>query len=154
MKFAVGTLCNMLGDGFKYRFTNVRIIEADYEKEALTLYGKDPHNYHMYIKCLGTVTSDFDLHIKNFTMEYPSGKLLRKTPIGLTNYLVTRLLEEPKKLTPYSLYMPQYIQALSKEDALEVYKNLYKSSQFEARVIGHVDKNGTLIVYNLLDYIA
>ena len=154
MKFAVGKIGNMLGDGFKYRFSDVKIIEATKESEALTLYDKNYGDTHAYIKCIGTVNSDFDLLIPNFVSKYPSGKLLEKPPIGTTNYLVTRFLEEPKKLTLYSLYFPQYIQAVCKEDALEIYTNLYKSTQFKAYVIGHVDETGTLIVYNILNYIS
>ena len=161
MKYVVGKIGSMLGGEYRTRYTNSKCIEADSEEEAVRIYNKHEALSNSmrtlgpsYAKCIGFLDEKNRLCITEYHVKYLSGKNLRPLKTGTHNYLVSRLLDEPKKLSEYSYYVPEFIQAVCPEDALEIYKNLYPSTQFPAYILGYLDENNTFIVPNILDYIA
>ncbi len=161
MKYVVGKIGNMLGGEFKTRYTHPKYIEADSEKEAVRIYNEQEIYSNSartlgpsLAKCIGFIDEKNQLCIPEYHLKYQSGKKLRPHKPGAFNYLVSRLLDEPKKLTEYSFYVTEFIQAVCPEDALTIYQSLYPSHQFPAYVLGYLDENNTFIVPNIMDYIA
>ena len=161
MTYVVGKIGNMLGGTFRTRYTKPKCIEADSETEAIRIYNEQ-ENYSQstktigptLAKCIGFIDEKNQLQIHKYHLKYKSGQNLRPCKPNTLNYLVCRLLDEPKKLTEYSYYVPEFIQAVCPEDALDIYKSFYPSKQFPACVLGYLDENNTFIVPNIMDYIA
>ncbi len=161
MKYVVGKTGSMLGGDFRMRYTNPKCIEAVSENDAVRIYNAcTESNNHIrtlgpsLAKCIGFMDENDQLIITDYPLKYESGKKLRPTPPSTRNHLVSRLLDPPKELTDYSFYVPEFIQAVCPEDALEIYQSLYPSKQFKAYVLGYLDENNNFIVPNILDYIA
>ena len=161
MKYVVGKIGSMLGGKFKMRYNNPMCIEADSEQGAVRIYNESTVSSSRLrtlgptmAKCIGFMDENNQLIIPDYHKKYESGKHLRPLKPGTRNHLVGRLLDEPKKLTDYSFYVLDFIQAVCPEDALEIYLNLYPSKQFKAYVLGYLDENNNFIVPNILDYIA
>ncbi len=160
MKYVVGKLGNMLGGEFKIRYTKAKCIEATSEEEAVRIYNEREIRSESLrtsgpslAKCIGFMDEKNQLCIPEYHLKYQSGKKLRPIKPGTFNYLVSKLLDEPNKLSDYSYYIPEFIQAVSPEDALSIYKCFYPSTQFPAYVLGYLDENNTFIVPNILDYL-
>ena len=161
MKYVVGKVGNMLGGEFKTRYTKPKCIEATSEEEAVRIYNEQEIYSNSsrtlgpsLAKCIGFINEKNQLCIPEYNSKYKSGEKLRPAKQDSFNYLVSRLLDEPKKLTEYSFYVPEFIQAVCSEDALTIYQSLYPSRQFPAYVLGYLDENNTFIVPNIMDYIA
>ena len=165
MKYVVGNIGNMLGSDFRIRYTNSKIIEADSEQAALNFYAEnimalfEEHpNFSLkaaigFSRCIGFMNGD-SLLIPNFHMRYGSAKKLEPVTPGMRYHLVSRLLDEPKKLSAFGFYTPEYVQAACPEDALTIYQKKYDSTRFKAYVLGYLDENNTFIVPNILDFVS
>lgn len=158
MKYVVGKIGSMLGGKFKMRYSCLKCIEADSEKDAIRIYNECSTPLRTLgpslAACIGFMDENDQLIIPDYHLKYESGKNLPTPQPGIQNHLVGRLLDEPKELTNYSFYVLEFIQAACPEDALEIYLNLYPSKQFKAYVLGYLDENNNFIVPNILDYIA
>ncbi len=166
MKYVVGKIGSMLGDEFRVRYTNPKPIEANSESEAIDFYNK---NYLLssdgrpkfslkaameFSRCIGYMDDDGRLLIPNFHVRYESGKKLEPALPGMRYHLVSRLLDEPKELTDFGLYIPMFIQAACPEDALSTYEEKHVTDRFKAYVLGYLDENNTFIVPNIMDFVS
>ena len=166
MKYVVGRIGSMLGDEFRVRYTNPKLIEANSENEAIDFYNNNLLRYPEgslkfplkaaldFSRCIGYMDDDGKLLIPNFHMRYESGKKLEPALPGMRYHLVSRLLDEPKELSDFGRYIPMFIQAACPEDALSIYEEKFSSSRFKAYVLGYLDENNTFIVPNILDFVS
>ena len=155
MTYVIGRIGTSIGSEFKTRYTRLRCIEADTEEAALNIYNKPTSvNSHFYNRCIGVMNQNSQLLISNFSKKYRSSKEMKPTAPGTYNFIVSKLLEEPDKLSEFSLYVPAIIQAKNADEALSIYNQTYAPSRFKAYVLGYLDENDNFIVPNILDYIA
>ena len=154
MKYVIGKLSLALSGEFRTRYTCPKCIEAASEEEALAIYNKDvlPTHYY-YAKCIGILEDDGSVKIYNYSKKFKSGETLSPAPTGTYNHLVSRLLEEPKSITEFSLYCPKFIQAACPEDALSIYNSFHNSDRFKAYILGYVDENDSFVIPNIMDYV-
>ena len=154
MTYAVGIIGSMLGDSFKYRYSQVKLIQASSKEAAIDTYRElyDP-TYKAFVRCIGPVGSNNALFIPHFSDLYPSGKTL-PVPREATNYyLVTRLTDSIENISDYSFYINEFIPATCAEEAIAIYSTRYDTSRFKAYCLGYLDEDDTFIVPNILDYV-
>lgn len=153
MKYLVGSCSSLVGSEFKYRYTNCLCIEADTDNEAVKIYKENTASYNMrFACCIGIIDDSNQLIIDNFSKRYSSANNLPKAKDGEFYHLVSKLLDEPKKIGAFSLYAPRYVLACSKDEAMEKYAPTI-DPRFKHYHLGYLDQEDNFIVANIFDYI-